>query len=82
MFSGCTVPPDRKKTELRSSDQETSPSAGKNIGVVLVPCYAWTCVSTAVSSLVNTSEIPGCHLLQQMSSQSGSQKLLQELVSH
>ena len=55
MFSGCTVPPDRldsKETELRSSDQEASPSADKNTGVVLVPC-----ASTAISG------VPGCHLL-------------------
>ena len=38
VFAGCTVPPDSKETELRSSDQEASPSAGKNTGVVLVPC--------------------------------------------
>ena len=38
MFSGCTVPPDSKETELGSSDKEASPSAGKNTGVVLVPC--------------------------------------------
>ena len=37
MFSGCTVLPDSKKTELGSSDQEASPSAGKDTGVVLVP---------------------------------------------
>ena len=36
--TGCTVPPDSKETELGSSDQEASPSAGKNTGVVLVPC--------------------------------------------
>ena len=36
--SGCTVPPDSKETKLGSSDQEASPSAGKNTGVVLVPC--------------------------------------------
>ena len=30
--------PDRNKTELGSSDQEASLSAGKNAGVVLVPC--------------------------------------------
>ena len=30
MFSGCTVPPDSKETELGSSDQAASPSAGKN----------------------------------------------------
>ena len=33
MFSGCTVPPDSMETELVSSDQEASPSAGKNTGV-------------------------------------------------
>ena len=38
VFSGCTVPPDSKETELGSSDQEASPSADKNAGVVLVPC--------------------------------------------
>ena len=38
MFSGCTVLPDSKETEHGSSDQDTSPSAGKNTGVVLVPC--------------------------------------------
>ena len=38
VFSGCTVLPDSKETELGSSDQEASPSAGKNTGVVLVPC--------------------------------------------
>ena len=32
------MPPDSKETELGSSDQEASPSAGKNTGVVLVPC--------------------------------------------
>ena len=76
MFSGCTVPSDSKDTELGSSNQEASPSAGKNTGVVLVPCsrmevhpysYFWWY---------------GCHLLRQMSSQWGSQKLLQGLVSH
>ena len=63
VFSGCTVPPDSKDTELGSSDQEASPSAGKNTRVVLVPCsrmevhpysYFWWY---------------GCHLLRQMSSQ-------------
>ena len=32
MFSGCTVLPDSKETELGSSDQEASPSASKNNG--------------------------------------------------
>ena len=38
MFSGCTVPPDSKETELAGSDQEAFSSAGKNTGVALVPC--------------------------------------------
>ena len=38
MFSGCTVLPDSKETELGGSDQEASPASGKNTGVVLVPC--------------------------------------------
>ena len=36
MFSGCTVPPDSKETELGSSILEASPSASKNTGVVHV----------------------------------------------
>ena len=38
MFSGCTVLPNSKETELGSSDQEASSSSGRNTGVVLVPC--------------------------------------------
>ena len=62
------MPPGSKEIELGSSDQEASPSAGKNNGVVLVPCSHME-VSTAISGGVNISEAPGCHLLQQMSSQ-------------
>ena len=69
MFSGCTVTPDSKETELGSSDQEASPSAGKKTGIVLVSCRAWKCVPTAISGGVNSSEVPGCHLLRQISSQ-------------
>ena len=69
MFSGFTVPPDSKETKLGSTDQEASPSAGKNTGVVLVPCRAWKCVPTAISGGVDISKVPGCHLLRQMSSQ-------------
>ena len=64
---GCT--PDSKETELGSNDQEASPSARKNTGIVLVPCRPWKCVSTAIFCVVDTSEAPGCLLLQQMSSQ-------------
>ena len=42
MFSGCTVPSDIKDTKVTSTDQEASPSASKNTGVVLVPHCAWT----------------------------------------
>ena len=80
MFSGCTVPPDSKETKLGSSNRETSPSAGKNTGIV--PCRTWKYVPTAISGGVDISEVPGYHLLRQMSSQRGSQKLLQGLVSH
>ena len=53
-------------------------SAGNNTGVVLVPCSWWKCIpTTAISGGVNISEVPGCHLLQQISSKWGSQKLLQ-----
>ena len=33
VFSGCTVPPDSKETEIGSSDQEASLSTSKNTGV-------------------------------------------------
>ena len=82
MFSGCTVLPDSKVTELGSRDQETSPSAGKNTGVVLVPCCTWKCAPTAIFGGVDIFEVPGCHLLGQMSSQWGLEKLIQGLVSH
>ena len=68
MPSGCTLPPDSRETEIGSSDQEASPSAGKNSGVVLVACREWKCVPTAISVGVDISEAPG-YLLRQMSSQ-------------
>ena len=68
MFSGCTVPPDSKEIQLGSSDQEASPTAGKNTGIDLVPCRAWKCVLTAISVGVDIFEVPGNHLLRQMSS--------------
>ena len=63
------MPPDSKETELGSSDQEASPSAGKNTGVVLVPCCAWKCAPRAISGSVDIAEVPGCHLLRHRSSQ-------------
>ena len=38
VFSGCTVSSDGKETKLGRSDQEASPSAGKNTGIVLMSC--------------------------------------------
>ena len=61
--SGCTVRPDNKETKLESRDQEASPLAGKNTGVVLVPYCPWKCVPTAISGGVDISGVPGCHLL-------------------
>ena len=74
-----------QETELESRNQEASPSAGKNIGSVwigLVLCCEWKCVPTTISIGVDISEVPSCHLLLIMSSQSGSQKLLQRSVFH
>ena len=68
MFSNCTVPSDSKETKLGSRDQEVSSLAGKNTGIVLVLCRTWKCVPTAISGGVGISEVPGCHLLRQMSS--------------
>ena len=63
MLSGCTLPPDSKKTELVSNVQETSPPAGKNTEVVVVPCCTWKCLPTAISGGVDISEGPWCHVL-------------------
>ena len=59
MFSGCNVLTDSKETKLGSSNPEGSPSAGKNTGIVFMPCYTWRCVPTAISSGVDISGIPG-----------------------
>ena len=53
----------KRVTELGSSNQEVSPSVGKNTGIVLVPCHAWKCVPIATSSVVDISEVRGYHLL-------------------
>ena len=54
----------------------------KMLGYFWCHVHAWKCIPTAISSGVDISEAPGCHLLWLMSSQSWSQKLLQILVSH
>ena len=81
MLSGCTALPE-SKDQLGSSDQEASPSASKDTGVVLVPCCAWKCIPTGISGGLDVSEVPGCHLLRQINSHGGSLELLQGLVSH
>ena len=37
--------------------------------MVLVPYRVWTYISTAISGGVDLSEVPGCHLLPQLSFQ-------------
>ena len=74
--------PDRKKIQLGSSNEEPPPSAGKNTRVTLVPCHTWKCVTIAGFGGVDISEVPECHLFWQISSQWGSHKSLQGLVSH
>ena len=68
MVFACTVPSDTMETKLGSSNQEISLSAGENSGVILVPCGAWKSAPIANSGGVDISEVPECHLLQQMSS--------------
>ena len=82
MFYGCILVPDSEETKFGSRDQEAFPSAGKNTRAVLVPCHAWKGFPTVNSNGVDFSVVPVCHILQQMSSEQGSQKLLQGLVSH
>ena len=57
---------------------DTAASAGKNTGKVFVTCRAWKCVPTTISGSVHISEVPSCHLLQQMSSQWGSKNYFKD----
>ena len=75
------MPPNSKETKLGSSNQEASPSVGKNTGIVLVPCNAWKIVPKSISRGVDISENPSCHLLWHEFSVRVT-KLLQGLVSH
>ena len=60
------MPSDNKEFIFGSSNQEALPSTGKNTGIVLVPCHSWECVPTAISGGLDISQVPRCHLLQQM----------------
>ena len=55
--------PDSKETELGSSNQETSPSAGKNTRIVLVLCLRMEVHPKATFGGVDISEVPQCHFL-------------------
>ena len=55
------VSPDSKETELGSSNQEASPSAGKNTRIVLLPSCAWKCDPTAISGGVDIPEVSASH---------------------
>ena len=57
------MPTGSKNTEHGSSDEEAFLSADKNTRVVLVPCSAWDCVSTAISGGVDISKVARCQLL-------------------
>ena len=82
VFSGCIIPPDNKDIKLGSINQELSPSTGKNTGLVLMPCHIGKHGPSRSFVGVIISEVPGCYLWQQISSQLGLQKLLQEWMSH
>ena len=70
MFSGCTVLPDSKEIILGSSNQEASPSGGKNNEKVL--CHV-VHGSVFLKLFPVVSFVTGCHLCSQMCSQLGSQ---------
>ena len=59
----------RPNLEVEVQNQEVFLSAGKNTEIDLVPCPTWKCGCTVISGGIDISEVPGCHLLQQMSSQ-------------
>ena len=63
------MPPDSKEAELGKSDQKASLSLGKNTRIVLVPCRTRKHGPRPICVGVNISDVPGCHLLQLMSSQ-------------
>ena len=54
-----TVLLDNRETKLGSNDQEASPPAGKDSGVVLVQCCALKCVPAAISSGVDVHKFLG-----------------------
>ena len=65
MFSCCTVLPDSKETKLGGSNQEVSPPAGENTGLVLVSalldlflyCGASICSTMVFPPLRNSDHV-------------------------
>ena len=57
MFSGCTVLPESKDSELGTGHQETSPSAGS-----VVVCHFMHGSVSAIFSHTDIPEVPACHL--------------------
>ena len=73
MSSGCTLLSVSQETKLESSGQEASSSAGTITGVLLILCRTWKNVPKAISDGIYIPEVPGCHLVRQMSCHKGSQ---------
>ena len=70
------MPFNNKETQLgNSSDQEASPSSGKEIGVVLALCRKKERILPAISGNVVIPEVPWCHLFREMSTRLRLQKL-------
>ena len=74
MLSGYTVQPDSNETKHVSSDQEASPSAGTSTGVYGNVKY----MEVSLSSDIEIPEVTGCHSLQHITSQWGSQNYFKD----
>ena len=78
VFKSChLLKAQRSGDQNWSSNEEAFPLLVKNNRGVLVSCLPWKCVPTAISGGVDIPDVPGCHLLHQVSAQGGSQKLFQ-----
>lgn len=75
-----TAPPDIKNPNFEIATKRLLHQLIKTL-VVLLLCCVCKCVLTAISSGLDIPEIPGCHLLQQISLYGGSPKLFQGSVS-
>ena len=82
MFSGSLCHLTVKRPNLEVATRRLLHQQVKILGQFQCHVGAWKWVTTAIYVGVDISKVPCCHLLQQMSCQSGSQKLLEVLVSH